>query len=122
MLLQHPSAGSAGSPDLGVSASHSMQEGLLQPPRRSRSPRLRLPPIPHTHPHLLQGVRRDLLAPPKDRAVVLGGETLQLGAQGLLLLRDNAEGARLGVRRTYGAPQPAPLLPTPLQVSWGREL
>lgn len=47
-------------------------------------------------PHLLQGVRGDLLAPPKNRAVVLGGEALQFGAQRLLLFRDNAEGARLG--------------------------
>lgn len=49
--------------------------------------------------------------------MVLGGEALQLGAQGLLLLRDDAEGARLGVMRGCEV-SPAPY---PLQV-WGRGL
>lgn len=75
-------------------------------------------------PHLLQGVRGDLLAPPKNGAVVLGGEALQLGAQGLLLLRDDAEGARLGARRgweadessAHGPPPPCPPAPR----GWGQ--
>lgn len=57
-------------------------------------PRLSLPtPLPSSH--LLQGVWRDFLTLAKDRAMVLDGESLEFGAKGLLLLRDNSKRSSL---------------------------
>lgn len=94
------------------------QRGSPLAPEKEREPwAAPAHPPSHGHPHLLQGVRWDLLAPPEDGAVVLGGEALQLGAQGLLLLRDDAKGARLGGQGgMWGSPQPAPQFPAPLRV------